>query len=143
MKLTWVSYPYSAQLSPDGFAYRPALNVEISHGENLRIVSAMVDSGTDTLVIDAALAHSLKINPDECEKRIVGGIGGSNQGFMAEISLKIPGFRERIKARALFIENAPFTALLGQRDFFDNYYVRFEHRKRKFFLAKAPKKSKN
>ena len=139
MNLKWIEYPYFAQLSPDGFAYRPALNVEISSGSKLRIISALVDSGTDSMIVDASLASSLGIDPSTCEKRVLGGIGGSSHGFMAEIEIKVKGFPKKIKARALFIENAPFTALLGQRDFFDNFYVRFEHRKRRFFLAKAPK----
>jgi hypothetical protein len=139
MSLKWVKYPYSPQWSPDGLAYRPALDVEVSNGSKLRIIFALVDSGTDSMVLDASLASSLGIDPDTCEKRLLSGIGGNSQGFMAEIEVKVKGFTEKIKARALFLQNAPFTALLGQRDFFDNFYIRFEHRKRFFLLAKAPK----
>jgi len=138
--MKWIKYRYAGQLSPDGIAYRPVIDVEISNGEHRRWVSALVDSGTDTLVVDASLASSLGINSDTCEKRSISGINGKKEGFISDISLKIRDFTEPILARAFFVKDAPFGVLLGQRDFFKNYRVKFELDQFEFSLSKVPKK---
>ncbi len=140
--MKWVTYQYAGQLIRDGVAYRPVIEVEIANGERRRWVSALIDSGTDTLVIDASLASSLGINPNDCEKRGVAGINGKREGFISNISLQLRDFPKPIIARALFIEDTPFGVLLGQRDFFRNYRVRFELDQHQFSIAKAPSKKK-
>ncbi len=140
--MKWTKYHYAGQLGLDGIAYRPVIDVEISNGESRRWVSALIDSGTDTLVIDASFAASLGINPDDCEKRNISGINGKKAGFMSGISLRLRDFPGSIVARALFVEDAPFGVLLGQRDFFKNYRVKFELDQYEFSLAKVPKKRK-
>lgn len=135
-------YRYAGQLTPDGVAYRPLIDIEIAKGEHRRVVTALIDSGTDTLVIDASLATSLNINRDDCEKRVVEGINGKKEGFICDVSIKLLDFPQRITARALFVENTPFGVLLGQRDFFKNYRVLFELDKHEFSVTKAPTKKK-
>lgn len=133
----WKAYDYQAQLGAGGsVVYRPLIQIEISRRaeDASTVVLALIDSGTDSTVMNAVFAPRLGIDKNACQTVRLGGIGTSN-GFICNIRMRVPDFGVSIDLPVIFIENPPFDALLGQRHFFEKFDVKFEKHRNKFHLA--------
>ena len=97
-------------------------------------ILAMVDSGTDSTVLDADIARSLRTDLSRCQRVRLGGIG-SLDGYMTNVQLAVPDFDLAMDIPVMFAENLPVQGLLGQKHFFQRFKIRFEKDKNKFYLA--------
>jgi hypothetical protein len=121
-------------------ASRPLIDVIIScRTSSAKIkLSAMIDSGTDGTILHADIARSLGINPADCERATLGGIGTTDNAFITNVKIAIPDFDIAMEGPVIFAEAIHIDVLLGQRDFFQRFDIRFEKSIGKFFLALAP-----
>ena len=128
-RLKWKEYDYSVQSGPgNSWIYRPVLKIVVSTKSSERVhVLAMIDSGTDSTVLDASVAESLNIVR-------LGGIGTA-EGFLSTISLSVPDMDIEMNIPIVFAHHLPMEGLLGQRHFFQRLKIRFEKDINKFYLA--------
>ena len=129
-------YAYTAQSGPgyNGVVYRPLIEVKVSNKTGEMSLLALIDSGTDSTLVNAEIAKTLYIEPNTCQKVKVGGVG-ENIGFLCNVTLSIDDFSESMEIPVIFVENLPFDALLGQRHFFERFQINFEKDKNRFFLG--------
>ncbi len=97
----------------------------------------MIDSGTAGTILHADIARSLGINPQECQRATLGGIGTTDMAFISNIKVTVPDFDISIEGPVIFAEGIHIDVLLGQRDFFQKFNIRFEKSIGKFFLSLA------
>ena len=104
---------------------RPLLNICIVGPKDKVNVTALIDSGADCSLFNEELALEIGLKLQGTRKKFF-GIG--NQGLdatMTKVKIKPDGFNE-IEIEAGFVEKgAPFAAILGQKDFFDNFRIKF------------------
>jgi len=142
--MKWKEYHYSGQWGKDGVvAYRPLIQVEVSRNgsDTLIPIIGLIDSGTDGILFDIEVAKILGIDTNSCQRVRVGGVG-EKEGFRCQINLSIPDFKVSIDASAIFTEDLPFSCLLGQREFFEKFHIRFEKNRNRFYLAIPKKKER-
>ena len=135
----WKEYKYTGQFSAKkgDIIYHPMINVTISANGKSGICFSMIDSGTDDTLIDADFALALGIDESKCEKTKVGGIvGQTSKAFRAKVKLKIEGFNDEIETDVIFVSGMFVAGLLGQKDIFDEFKIRFEKKRQKFYLLK-------
>ena len=135
----WEEYEYTGQFSAKSgdVIYHPMITVGISANSHSAVCFAMIDSGTDDTLVDAGFAKMLGIDESKCEKTKVGGIVGQTaDAFKAKVKLKIEKFEEEFETEIIFVPGMFVAGLLGQKDIFENFKIRFEKKRRKFYLAK-------
>jgi hypothetical protein len=133
----WKEFDYSYQWDAQGstIGYRPIITIVLNNGTNSIRVNGLVDSGCDSVMIEAAIAEELGIRQDPSSPRIaVGGVAGSRRdAFKQDVTVKVAEF-EKFLTNATFVPDLPFACILGQRGFFDSFDVRFEKREDKFYI---------
>ncbi len=137
--MEWKSYGYSGEYSHvrGDIIDRPMIGVKIIQGSKECECLSLIDSGTDNTMLNADLALLLDIDEATCIKVKVGGIERSDSfGFISKVKLQIEGFDEEIETEVIFVKNMVLAGLLGQRDIFENFKIRFEKKHKKFYLAK-------
>ena len=129
-------YTYSGQLSRGGAAsLRPQLQATVFYGGRSSKMFCLVDSGSEHTLIDADFADMLGIDLSNCPRLEMGGVvGPSIEVRIAEVRVAVDGFEEELKLKAKFVPGMALDAILGQSDFFEEFKICFERRKRKFFL---------
>ncbi|MBI5139453.1 retroviral-like aspartic protease [Candidatus Nomurabacteria bacterium] len=135
----WEEYEYTGQFSikSGDVIYRPMLAVAVSANSNSDVCFSMIDSGTDDTLIDAGFAKILGIDEAKCEKIKVGGIvGQTSNAFKAVVKLKIEKFDEEFETEVIFVPGMFVAGLLGQKDIFENFKIRFEKKDKKFYLQR-------
>lgn len=138
-KINWKKYDYTGQWGLGNvITYRPLVEVNVSNGISPKGISvlALVDSGTDGTLFNLEIAKSLGIDISKCKRVKVGGIG-EREGFISDIKLTVPDFRGSMQISVIFVEHLPFNGLLGQRDFFEKFRIKFEKDRNKFYLTPA------
>lgn len=133
----WSEHNYS-HLWHDKFGKvsRPMYQVKFSNTSHECWYLALIDSGSDRIMINSDFAEILGINLGLCKEVEVGGIGAA-KGRICDVSLEIEEFNIKENVTAIFVDKLPFSALLGQNDFFSWFNVRFEKAKGKFHLRKT------
>lgn len=134
--MEWKEYNYTAEFSlKNDIIYRPMVSMVITSGEKSRNCFSLIDSGTDSTLINAEFMELLGIDALKCRKVKVGGVGKSDlYGFIEKIQFKIEGFEEVFKTEVIFVKDMVTSGLLGQKDIFENFKIRFEKKYRKFYL---------
>lgn len=131
-----VSFPYIAVWS-DRFSvvHRPMLQVQLRNGTETFFPLALIDSGADATMMSADVADALGINLQLCPEIRVGGVGTA-MGRICEVTFELPEFNVRKTITAVFVQELAFGVLLGQRDFFPEFIVRFEKYQNTFYLKR-------
>lgn len=120
--------------------YRPYITIYIQNGTTRIPVEALVDSGSDGMVVHAGLAKDLGIDPDKCSHKSLGGATGLKEGFIADVSYQVDGFpKDTIKTKAIFMPDLPVACLVGQEDLFERFIVQFEKSNNVLKLSKVSK----
>ena len=135
--MTWVEYKYSGEFSEvvGNIVYRPIIGVKIKYGNETEETIAMIDSGTDVTVVDSNLAKLLGIDSTKYKKCKVAGVTGEAKGFVAKIKISIENFDdEEFEIEVCFVDDMKSNILLGQRDLFEKFKIKFEKSKNKFYL---------
>ncbi|MES3031921.1 MAG: aspartyl protease family protein [Patescibacteria group bacterium] len=111
------------------------IGVRLENGKNFTNCFSLIDSGTDSTLINADFAQILGIDESKCPKIKVGTADKSTaQGFKAKITLKVDGFDRGLETEVIFLKNMMTGGLLGQKDIFENFKIRFEKKRHKFYL---------
>ena len=143
--MNWKEYGYTGSLKNwrDGtgsMMYRPYVTIYIHNGTTRIPVEALVDSGSDGMVIHAGLAKDLGIDPETCPHKSLGGATGMKEGFTADVSYEVDCFpKETIETKAIFIPDLPVACLVGQEDLFERFIVQFEKHSNVLKLSKVSK----
>lgn len=142
--MNWKEYDYLGTLSKSGsIIYRPYVTIYIHNGDKRISVDALVDSGSDGMVIHAGLAKDLGIDQSTCLPKNLGGATGSKDGFISAISYEVDGFPEdTVETTAIFIQDLPVACLIGQEDFFERFLIQFEKNNNKLRLSQVLRKKK-
>ena len=121
----------------NGIVYRPMVAVTLIKDKQGYNCLSLIDSGTESTIFNADFAELLGIDESQCEKVKVGSIERSDSfGFVSKIKLQLESFEEPIETEVIFLKNMAVGGLLGQRDIFENFKIRFEKKHNKFYLAK-------
>jgi len=139
----WKEYGYLGVLNNTGvIIYRPYVTICIQSGDKRISVDALVDSGSDGMVIHAGLAKDLGIDQSKCPPKSLSGATGVRDGFTSAVSYEVDGFRGyTIKTTAIFVPDLPVACLIGQEDFFEKFIVQFKKHNNVLRLSKIPKKN--
>lgn len=125
--------------------YRPSIEILISNNDKPAIKSivqmAMVDSGSDVVLMDVEIAEYLEIDPNACQKTRMSGVTGEAEGFVAKVHLKVEQFEETIPVDVVFIKELKTGILLGQKGFFDYFTIIFDKSNNIFKLERNDVKS--
>lgn len=102
-----------------------------SNGEQLKIV-AMVDSGSDLLIIPKGIAEILKLKLDENKKEQVVGLGGGVDSYDTTVTITIPYEHESVAliAHARIVLTDVIPPLLGRKGFFERFEVTINEREK-------------
>lgn len=144
-RVNWKEYGYTGSLKnwrdvSGPMTYRPYVTIYIHNGSARIPVEALVDSGSDGMVIHAGLAKELEIDPDKCPHKNLGGATGLREGFTALVSYEVDGFpKDTIETKAIFIPDLPVACLVGQEDLFEKFIVQFEKSNNVLKLSKVSK----
>jgi hypothetical protein len=134
------TFPYTSHTDRVTFdtIYRPLVPVKLSVGTTNLPLSFLIDSGAYATVINAEIAPALGIDLASCPLHWVEGIGGQVEGRLHGVRIYVGKFKRPMDICAVFVVNLGIDGLLGQRDFFRNYYVRFEQPECSFTIEEVP-----
>ena len=133
--MKWKAYDYTAEWGNDGsVVYRPLIQVDVSYKGKSTSIMALVDSGTDSALFNADIAKLLEIDLGLCPKAKIGGVG-EKIGFRCDVNLTVRDFKVTMDLPVVFTDELPFGGLLGQRNFFARFHIKFEKNKNEFLLA--------
>jgi hypothetical protein len=136
--MEWKEYDYSGEFSLlfQGIVNRPMIGVKLFYGSESINCFSLIDSGTDNTIINADFAKELGIDESKYPKVKVGVVDKSNAyGFIVPLKLKIDGFEKETDTKVIFLKDMNVAGLLGQKDIFENYKIRFEKKHKKFYLS--------
>ena len=119
--------------------YSPVLRISIINGSITFHTDALLDSGTDVTLVSEEVAKFLNIRREDCEKSdpVQGIVGSKADTFLANIKMVVEGFEDEppIDMKVTFVTGLKTGVLLGRDDFFDNFEILFQNRKRVFKLT--------
>ncbi|MCH7883140.1 hypothetical protein IIA95_01865 [Patescibacteria group bacterium] len=108
--------------------WSPLVLTTISGSKNRRKVYALVDSGALYCIAPIEYAEILGASLDKNKAVPTYGVLGTKQTELAypgKVKVKIEHLDE-IEMTVFFMKTNAFAFLLGQKDFFDNFRVKFE-----------------
>ena len=118
---------------PDVF--RPVIPVELFYRDFSVKYEVLVDSGADFCIFNAEIGEALGIDIKSGEQRMVAGITGINEFYYVHtITLKVGGYPHNIRAGFLPNINRLGYGVVGQKGFFDIFFVKFNYPKREIEL---------
>ena len=105
-----------------------ALNVQIALPEpnspRTKRIEAVIDSGASRCIFHADFARHLGIDLTPCPVEVTLGIGGTENLYLHDLTLYIPGGVVTVKAG--FKEGLPVAGVLGMMGFFEHFRVMFD-----------------
>jgi hypothetical protein len=110
------------------FTWMPRAVTTISYLQKSRNVSALIDSGAAFCIADIGLAKLIGVKPDHKRGVIIKGATGkkhTTKVYPATIGIQIDGL-DMVELPVYFGNTDTNTLILGQRDFFDRFDVKFE-----------------
>ena len=114
------------------------MDVTVHHKDESITFTGLIDSGCDTTMMSLDIATAIGIKHNACVKIPVRGIAGAVEGCLHEVVLQIQHFNEKILMPVIFAPKLAVPILLGQRDFFQNFRVKFQKDDNTFELSRAP-----
>ena len=132
------SFDYSGYKARGGaYSLRPQILAKLYGNGQPQDIVCIIDSGSDNTVINAEYAPMLGIDLSKCPTADMGGVIDSGiKGYVATVRIEFDQFPEEFKFNVRFVKNMAIDAILGQSDFFEAFKVRFEKKRRKFYLTK-------
>lgn len=144
-----MKYQYSAEFDPSRptmpHKRRPVVEIELFGPKTkVSIFNALVDSGADSILINAEFAKYIGIDISRAKRieKVMGIDGKTIETYFVDIEIKIKEFSEKIKVEVGFVPNLAIHALLGQIGFFDHYRIKFERDHNAFEINPTQKNSK-
>lgn len=121
----------------DGF-HRPIIPIEIIKHKNSLRIEVLVDSGADYCIFWGEIGEALGIDVTQGKLINFHGVSGStSKGYVHRVGISAGG--HTVNANALFsYDIAPEgLAIVGQLDFFENFAIKFDYKKRSVVLRKS------
>ena len=87
-------------------------------------IECVVDSGATRCLFHADIASFLGIDLRSGRLEMTNGIGGTEETWIHDVMLHIPG--GPVKISAGFKENLPVAGLLGMKGFFEHFRITFD-----------------
>ena len=136
MKIKFDDTPYPSidHTGTEILVWRPMVDVVLAGPQDFRNVKALIDTGADDCLVHGEFADKLGI--EFIGKKKITGVGANSIIDYGEIEILVKHFNTKINTVAGFTE-LPFSCLLEQTGFFDNYRVRFEKDIRRFEIAES------
>ena len=130
MKRQYTGFPIqNPKLKGEDKLWLPILNVRLGKGFNKKtpLFPAVVDSGSPYCLFRADLAQFLGIDLSAGTESQIGGIiaGPQEAIYFHQVKLYVEN-NWMIDITAGFIKKLSVTAILGRRDFFDNFKILFD-----------------
>lgn len=107
---------------------RPIISIAILHSGNKVHCPALVDSGADLCIFDAAVGNQLGIDVERGVEGTFTGVQATEPSrvFMHEIALGVGGWNHKTTIGFSYDVGRYGYGILGQRGFFDIFVVRFD-----------------
>ena len=111
---------------------RPVVPIKLKNGNNEVGYEVLVDSGADLCIFDEEIGEAIGINVKNGTPQEVFGVGGKTSiYYLHDVEIEVGGWTYKIKAG--FMPNVagrimPY-GIVGQRSFFENFIVKFDHKK--------------
>ncbi len=122
---------YSVYRNRDGTFYNPTVDVIFGYkSKRFTYFSALVDTGSDFVMLPLDIAETLGAEPDFDSKTELNCACGNSfisyaSRYPLEIIINHPGFRPKSWQTHVRFVDAKTTVLLGQRGFLDRFNVTF------------------
>ena len=126
-----MEFEYSTYRNRNGVFYHPSINVTFQYkAERLPYESALVDTGSDFVILPMEIAERIGAEPDlEQVTELNCACGGSFKSYTSRHPIKIivdhEGFRPKHWETFVQFVDAKVTVLLGQRGFLDRLDATF------------------
>jgi len=128
-----IEFPLVPVHSDIGILYKPYIPTLLKTPVGVLRLSFLLDSGADYSLAPCLLAKTLGIELNTLPSKKVSGLeGGKVKGKLGELSGEIAG--HPFKARCLFTDRNDVPSILGRLDFFDQFDICFDAKKRLVIL---------
>jgi hypothetical protein len=131
VKLSSPKVKIDYRIYPDNFGsyiYSAALDVSlalpVAHAPRTKRFEAIIDSGATRCMFHADIGRFLGLDIKTGQRERTQGIGGSEETWIHQIFLYLPG--GPVSIYAAFKENLPLAGLLGMNGFFEHFTVAFD-----------------
>lgn len=120
--------PYTRFKYKQNYVHKPMLDVKLSLGARSVVAKGLLDTGSDTTLINKAFGKDLDVDFKQCRIGQVIGISSVPQRtWVTTIELEVENLTGSRKAVEVeFIDSPTVGILLGHRGFFENFMVKFE-----------------
>ena len=125
-----INFPYTAK----GERQYPLVDIDLSKGRKSLLVKALVDSGASFSVFRPEIAEFLGVSIEKGEAFYLEGIGGRILGYLHLLNARVGSKNFRCK----IVFSREFTVsfnLLGRDNFFENFLVTFDEKKKSITLG--------
>ncbi len=132
MKFKYFQFPLTHESSLFGTVIlKPIIPVEIINGPKRLRYAALIDSGADFCIIDAAVGEHLGFDVRSGVREVFGGVQerGGAEAFLHRIVVNIGGWEHSTTVGFSYDIAKHGFAILGQRGFFDIFVVKFDYQK--------------
>lgn len=129
MKFKYFKFPLSQRSLLFGSAIlKPIIPVDIFYGDKKLRYAALIDSGADFCILDAAIGEHLGINVRSGLREIFGGIQekGGAEAFLHEVVIKVGGWDYTTTIGFSYDIAKHGFGILGQKCFFDIFVIKFD-----------------
>lgn len=136
-------FPYVKVPTPDPlipWKFLPLIPIRIFNNrrDTFLEILALMDSGAEKSVFNEEIAKALEIDLSEArEEKFTGIEGGVLRAKVKNIALRIVGGKEIVGIPVGFLENAGFSAILGQEGFFEQFAITFNKKKLEIRIKKV------
>jgi|ERR1700752_2089614 len=108
----------------------PAIPISLTCNKRYQDIYALIDSGAEVSVFNAAIARTLNIDIERGKYlSLKGFIGADVDSYLHQINVSIQGLGSADFLFAVTNTKEPQMPILGQRGFFDRFQIRFERYK--------------
>jgi len=129
MKFPYLKFPLNKNSAFFGSAIlKPIIPVGVSYGEKTLRYGALIDSGADFCIFDAAVGEYLGIDIHSGSKEVFGGIQerGGAEAFLHEVVLNIGGWDKKVIVGFSYDIAKHGFGILGQKGFFEIFSIKFD-----------------
>jgi len=130
--MTSLSFRYK----DEGYGPRPKIPITLIHDDKRLKVMALVDSGSDLIIIPKFIAETLELSLKGKEEPIK-GVGGELKTVNSHVTIKINNTVLRNLTVKIPLTGEWDEILLGRRPFFEYFDITFEENEKRVRLIKT------
>lgn len=136
-----ISFRYMKEPAKQGCIYRPKIPITLKHGTEELDVMALLDSGSDAIIIPKFLADVLKLDTRK-KREVIEGVGGPVKVANARVTIIVQKKKEKYTLPNMAVKiplgkHAWNDVLLGRIPFFQKFDITFRENARKVVLTRS------